>query len=100
MLVKVKKMSNEELIKQFIEEMGWNRKIDIPVFAKLNVITLMDRAKQEVFDDDIIKHQFACLEFWCASRHDDKGDYCGNCKKLNKLKEKQLSGGLSPLRDT
>ena len=43
---------------------------------------------KEVFDDDIIKIQFACLESWCASRHEGKGDYCENCRRLNELIKK------------
>ena len=48
------------------------------------------QAKKKVLDDKIIEHQFACLESWCASRHNGKGDYCQNCKNLNELKERHL----------
>jgi len=55
------------------------------------IFKLIDEAKKEVFDDDIIKYQFACLESWCASRHEGKGDYCRNCRRLNELMQHHLS---------
>ena len=29
--------------------------------------------------------QFGCLESWCASRHEGKGGYCKNCRRLKEL---------------
>ena len=46
--------------------------------------------KKWVAVDDLINKlehtcQFACLESWCASRHNEKGNYCRNCRNLKEL---------------